>query len=330
MIKFFRKIRQSLVSQNKLGKYLLYAVGEIILVVAGILIALNINNANERKINDAKITNILKEVQRDLLIDIDRANEIFLLFRRADSLQDLILNNKYTYNDYKSKKAIHVGFTSTAFEIHSNGYDNLMRNIDNVPENFQSIIDDLKELYVRNRNTLEVFNKRTRERVYKNRDNRWIYDWRLESLKGIASDEAINYYLNNPEYKKLVASHMQDRRNILGSSVGYKVRAIVVYNKINRLIENSDSIQKIETLESKDKIFIDDIVGNYQIKDSLGVSWAKNIKITIENGKLYFVNQNQKRELIYYNNSNFVLKGAARYMQFNKPKKRRIIHKWKP
>ena len=44
MIKFFRKIRQRLLSENKFSKYLLYALGEIVLVVIGILIALRINN----------------------------------------------------------------------------------------------------------------------------------------------------------------------------------------------------------------------------------------------------------------------------------------------
>ena len=48
MIKFFRKIRQNLLSERKTGKYLKYAIGEIILVVIGILIALQINNWNEK------------------------------------------------------------------------------------------------------------------------------------------------------------------------------------------------------------------------------------------------------------------------------------------
>jgi hypothetical protein len=47
MIKFFRKIRQNLLTENKFSKYILYAIGEILLVVVGILIALNINNNNE-------------------------------------------------------------------------------------------------------------------------------------------------------------------------------------------------------------------------------------------------------------------------------------------
>ena len=46
MINFFRKIRYNLIEQNKTGKYLKYAIGEIVLVAIGILIALSINNWN--------------------------------------------------------------------------------------------------------------------------------------------------------------------------------------------------------------------------------------------------------------------------------------------
>ena len=48
MIKFFRKIRQDLLIENKFSKYILYALGEITLVVIGILNALQINNYNEK------------------------------------------------------------------------------------------------------------------------------------------------------------------------------------------------------------------------------------------------------------------------------------------
>ena len=49
MIKFFRKIRQNLITENKTGKYFKYAIGEILLVVIGILIAIQLNNLNETK-----------------------------------------------------------------------------------------------------------------------------------------------------------------------------------------------------------------------------------------------------------------------------------------
>ena len=77
MIKFFRKIRERLLSENKFSKYLIYAIGEIILVVIGILIALQINNWNEKRqeANQEKITlsNLNDEFQ-DNLMDLDSIN----------------------------------------------------------------------------------------------------------------------------------------------------------------------------------------------------------------------------------------------------------------
>lgn len=70
MINFFRKIRQKLLSENKFGKYLTYAIGEIILVVIGILIALQINNLNQEKINRNYELTMLKEIRDALDKDI--------------------------------------------------------------------------------------------------------------------------------------------------------------------------------------------------------------------------------------------------------------------
>jgi len=67
MIKFFRKIRQNLLIENKTGKYFKYAIGEIILVVIGILIALQINNWNENRKAQKQETQIYTEIKSDLL-----------------------------------------------------------------------------------------------------------------------------------------------------------------------------------------------------------------------------------------------------------------------
>ena len=49
MIPFFRRIRKKMADDNKPLKYMRYAIGEIVLVVVGILIALQINNRNEKR-----------------------------------------------------------------------------------------------------------------------------------------------------------------------------------------------------------------------------------------------------------------------------------------
>ncbi len=69
MMKLFRKIRKKLLTENKFIKYLLYAIGEIILVVIGILIALSINNSNELKKTRNAEKVYLKEIKSDLIQD---------------------------------------------------------------------------------------------------------------------------------------------------------------------------------------------------------------------------------------------------------------------
>ena len=70
MIKFFRHIRRTLINQNQMGKYFKYAIGEILLVVIGILIALQINNWNEvRKTRNLEL-HYLTNIKRDLNMNI--------------------------------------------------------------------------------------------------------------------------------------------------------------------------------------------------------------------------------------------------------------------
>ncbi|MFC7357687.1 DUF6090 family protein [Jejudonia soesokkakensis] len=76
MIKFFRKIRQRLISENKFSKYLLYAIGEILLVVIGILIALQINNWNENRKSNLQERNALNNIHRDFLKNKELLEEI--------------------------------------------------------------------------------------------------------------------------------------------------------------------------------------------------------------------------------------------------------------
>lgn len=83
MLKFFGKIRQRLLTENKFSKYLLYAIGEIILVVIGILIALSINNWNEEQKNRVTEQKLLIAMQEDLLVNIDRLNNDILLEQRT-------------------------------------------------------------------------------------------------------------------------------------------------------------------------------------------------------------------------------------------------------
>jgi len=70
MIKLFRNIRQNLLAEGKTTKYFKYAIGEIILVVIGILIALQVNNWNIERLNKIEEQSYLKAIKTDLKKDV--------------------------------------------------------------------------------------------------------------------------------------------------------------------------------------------------------------------------------------------------------------------
>ncbi len=76
MIKFFRTIRQSLIMENKTSKYFKYAIGEIVLVVIGILIALQINNANQERIEKNALEGYLKSIANNVESDLRKVETI--------------------------------------------------------------------------------------------------------------------------------------------------------------------------------------------------------------------------------------------------------------
>jgi len=121
------------------GKYLKYAIGEIVLVVIGILIALQINNWNELKKERAVEVNYLKNLKADLLLELDN-NEDFSLYRfeKAGSCTILLngvapktIEDVKNYTDEYEKVFIWDGFVpnnNTFKELLSSGNLSLIKN----------------------------------------------------------------------------------------------------------------------------------------------------------------------------------------------------------
>ena len=144
MIKFFRKIRQQLLSENKISKYLLYAIGEIILVVIGILIALQINNANENYKSTIQEHLYLKRLLSENKEDINTfSNNISNLEKGIEAIEQLSLtlntssspdNNVITatnnYFGYGSIYPVFTSSTSTFDDLSSTGNLKVLRNTD--------------------------------------------------------------------------------------------------------------------------------------------------------------------------------------------------------
>ena len=101
MIKFFRTIRKSLLMKNQTGKYFKYAIGEIVLVVIGILIALQINNWNENRKNSA----IKKALVIGLISEFEANYNQLQTVIKEDSV-NAVLSNELQKLMKKSKTAV--------------------------------------------------------------------------------------------------------------------------------------------------------------------------------------------------------------------------------
>jgi hypothetical protein len=89
MFRFFRSIRQQLLNENKTVKYLKYATGEFILVVLGILVALQINNWNEGRKLDQQRVELIENLKADFQTNLKRFDDGLAL---ADTVNEGLLN----------------------------------------------------------------------------------------------------------------------------------------------------------------------------------------------------------------------------------------------
>lgn len=122
-----------MLTENKLGKYLIYALGEIVLVVIGILIALSINNGNERRKSQELVSIYKSELINDLLLDVNHFKYHLSLAteenKRIDSIRTILQKpscNIDTLNDIIKKgvtfirKEPYIMLASTEFPIINN------------------------------------------------------------------------------------------------------------------------------------------------------------------------------------------------------------------
>ena len=155
MISFFRKIRRLLISEKKFSRYLLYAAGEILLVMIGILLALQVNNWNEYRKERIEEDKILREINRNLVIDIEEIDHMISLsqnnFKRIETLLNVIKQDSIIEKNEMDSLfgAVHV---RPQFQLNTSPFKTLNSKGINIISN-----DSLKSTIL---NVYEVWNRR--------------------------------------------------------------------------------------------------------------------------------------------------------------------------
>jgi len=294
MIKFFRKIRYDLMEKNKTGKYFKYAIGEIILVVIGILIALSINNKNEQKKSEAKIDNILVGVLNELSRDIESSTNLILAYRKVDSLSSKVLNNEVTILDYQNDNTLslsHLVIQHSTFETGNNSYNLLMNNVNDIPDKYNAIVSELNNLHTQIRPNLIRYNNIVADLNDRNiTDFEENYSWFSELKENRKSDDAFHYMLTDYKYKNKVSRFRNEAFESHGHYIAqYRIQAIKIYKQISEslnksynsvnFISNDSKLKKFEGLYSNDSDRIFNVTVNTS-DGELKVSDKKNVELT--------------------------------------------------
>lgn len=241
MIKLFRNFRKKMLTENKFSQYLLYAIGEILLVVIGILIALFINNKNTQRIKAEKLDTIYIEVQRELALNINRISYLIDYYEKKDSVYHLILNDKLTKKDYikTPEIAFHI-FANSTFNIQNNGYLSLINELDILPESFNTILNKLNIVYETNKSLTDMTQKRLSQ-------FNWDFlkelsdskNWYLEYVqKRNLNDEVLEYLVNDPFYKNKIFDHRVFYENLYLQRL--KKNAVKAYAALSKLTGKND------------------------------------------------------------------------------------------
>ncbi len=149
MLRFFRRIRQRLLTDNKFSKYLLYAIGEILLVVVGILIALQVDSWNAERKDAIKLRTALQSVYKDIVQDsllIDRTLPGYL---QIEDLNQELLQKAYASSTtldtlkFIMKEEFPI-YWITSLPFNHNTFDNLKATgaFEILPEDIKLLLSD--------------------------------------------------------------------------------------------------------------------------------------------------------------------------------------------
>lgn len=149
-MRFFSRIRFKNLSENKVIKYLGYALGEIVLVVIGILIALQFNNWNNQVKTEAEIEKLFNLVEEELEENLSKFDTFFSYYNMKDSLVSLVLSGQVNRDDYdKNFELRGLIINSREYSINDDAYRQLIERRRDIPEKYSKITTKLIDAYQR-------------------------------------------------------------------------------------------------------------------------------------------------------------------------------------
>jgi hypothetical protein len=253
MIKFFKRIRQQLLSENRLGKYLLYAIGEIVLVVIGILIAIQVSNWNDRRKELLAIEQLIDKYEDDLRLTIRNANHDLGNSMWADSLFRRVLSNSVSKADYQDNPRFEQ-LSTWRFTLNPslNNRNKLLEIEEALPAKYEGTISEkfrFDFMIGREQDAMNLL----RESANRNADYfNMNYTWARKS-DSLSKDAAYDYFLTDEGYKSRLFTHWNKAMNytrLIGIIRSVSFNELI---KLKMIREDCEAVDLKETLEDLDQ-----------------------------------------------------------------------------
>ncbi len=240
MLKIFRRARQKLIHENKISSYLLYAIGEIALVMIGILLALQVNNWNEERKIKNELNSILKTVSLDLERDTLVSGAIVTYYEGVEKSSQKIINKEINRNNYKEcPECRSLVSVYRPFTIQTKGYDLLKKYSDQNSIKNDTLITNISQFYSPFIQIIDDSNEFVKTEVFKNIETFKTKPWFVEWTQANYNQEMIIFFTESEEYRKMVASHnLLAAKNHLLFISAYKRNAEVLIKKINDRLQH--------------------------------------------------------------------------------------------
>ena len=284
MLHFFRQIRRKLIQDNQFYKYLKYAIGEIVLVVLGILIALYINNWNENRKSEERTKLLFTLVQKELLYNIERTNYAIDRYINSDPLFYSVIKKKATYTDYQTRGELRRLITD--FDPDVKAQNRAFRLLAESEGAFTSeqdtLVSLLRDLYgldlIKVNAKAGLINDMVSDFRQKLKDEKpWYADLIggvgiTKALNNEASEDMLSYFLNDPTYlnevQDIISNGYGDH---LKSILGFRARSISIYREITNYLNETNDPMITNNIDDFSKY-----IGSYKNEKGSPSSYEQN------------------------------------------------------
>lgn len=249
MINFFRRIRNQpageagkMAGQNRPLKYIRYAIGEIALVVIGILLALQINTWNEGRKQKKLLNNIYSIVHKNLNTDLENIQVTIDLYKELEIVLNQVLHTDFSQSfldsiddsNYADCKPCHGHIGKFAsFMWQSKGFDLLKTFDESTSIGADELATDLIEFYSVDGPRMNIILDFVRSEAY---DNLKFYEkqnWYVDYMEEKYHPESVRFFTQNQIYKNKAATYKNIAvGNYLPQLIAYKEKAAGFINLI--------------------------------------------------------------------------------------------------